>query len=367
MKRSTRASSRSLSSEGDSSSVEKKTTYQKKKGKKLPPLCEPTQWVAILPEGAKNSRGGYTFIPLVDPKTGSERQYVISEEKHQIYEAQKCSDEPRSWLIGDTVQTDGSLLISNPMDPLFLALPYLTKAAKAGKFTTLEAILDDPTRGNSSLLEQYVSSEQWRHICDVKELPGEVFVYRYSQPKTINWLRKKVEALSAELQSQNVHVGSGSVSATLVKSLKNNSASKEDYLVYACGMVCEYLDERLTTVLSQEYSIKDVTKRPQQHTMNQPPAKRQRTDSVDSGLFSQQSSLDDEYSSQQPSGQELSATASRSGGGNSGPLEDYTKCNTSLPPVAPPAKKLSQAQKALAKADKKGMKSLSSFFGKTKT
>ena len=49
MKRSTRASSRSLSSEGDSSSVEKKTTYQKKKGKKLPPLCEPTQWVAILP------------------------------------------------------------------------------------------------------------------------------------------------------------------------------------------------------------------------------------------------------------------------------------------------------------------------------
>ena len=59
---------------------------------------------------------------------------------------------------------------------------------------------------------------------------------------------------------------------------------------------------------------------------------------MDSGLFSQQSSLDDEYSSQQPSGQELSATASRSGGGNSGPLEDYTKCNTSLPPVAPPAK-----------------------------
>ena len=62
---------------------------------------------------------------------------------------------------------------------------------------------------------------------------------------------------------------------------------------------------------------------------------------MDSGLFSQQSSLDDEYSSQQPSGQELSATASSnscSGGGNSGPLEDYTKCNTSLPPVALPAK-----------------------------
>ena len=63
---------------------------------------------------------------------------------------------------------------------------------------------------------------------------------------------------------------------------------------------------------------------------------------MDSGLFSQQSSLDDnEDSSQRPSGQELSATASSngcSGGGNDGPLEDYTKCNTSLPPVAPPAK-----------------------------
>ena len=39
---------------------------------------------------------------------------------------------------------------------------------QTGKFTTLEAILDDPAHGNSSLLQQYVSSQQWKHLCDVK-------------------------------------------------------------------------------------------------------------------------------------------------------------------------------------------------------
>ena len=82
------------------------------------------------------------------------------------------------------------MLVCTPIDPLFLALPYLTQAAKviilspsfiarkseivshsiskAGKFTTLEAILDDPSQTNSSQLEYYVQSEQWKHVCDVK-------------------------------------------------------------------------------------------------------------------------------------------------------------------------------------------------------
>ena len=37
--------------------------------------------------------------------TGLRRQYLVSEEARKICEVQKCSDEPRSWFIGDTVQT----------------------------------------------------------------------------------------------------------------------------------------------------------------------------------------------------------------------------------------------------------------------
>ena len=110
---------------------------------------------------------------------------------------------------------------------------------------------------------------------------------------------------------------------------------------------------------------------------------------MDSGFFSQQSSLNDDNGSSQ----ELTCTptAASSISDDSGPLEDYTKYNTSLQPSNQPTKvyihtcrkeaqstlyvhvhacqaqKQTQAQKALAKADKKGMKSLSSFFGKTKT
>ena len=35
----------------------------------------------------------------------------------------------RSWFIGDQVQQDGSLHLATPVDPLFIALPLLTKSS----------------------------------------------------------------------------------------------------------------------------------------------------------------------------------------------------------------------------------------------
>jgi ribonuclease H2 subunit B len=364
-----------LSQEDSASQEERATSQTKKKSKKIP-ICKPSQWVAIVPESVCKSSSetattanSYTFNALKDPKTGSERKFLFSRESRQICEVLKCSDEPRSWFIGDSVQTDGSLLVCTPIDPLFLALPYLSQAAKAGKFTTLEAILDDPSQINSSQLEHYVQSEQWEHVCDVKVLPGDVNVYRYNHTKTMLWLKKKVERLSAELETQKVHVGPGSQSSALVRSKKQDSVDTKDYLSYACGIVCEYLSEDIATDLAQSYNFKDL-KRTQEDPKNQPPAKKQRTDSVDSGLFSQQGSLDDDDNSQgssQSTNQTLTCTPTASPA-DSQPLEDYTKYNASLPP-APPTKsqKQTQSQKALSKVDKRGMKSLSSFFGKKKT
>ena len=73
----------------------------------------------------------YTFNALKDPKTGgstcyiviathisthtsynagSERKFLFSRESRQICEVLKCSDEPRSWFIGDSVQTGINIL-----------------------------------------------------------------------------------------------------------------------------------------------------------------------------------------------------------------------------------------------------------------
>lgn len=81
----------------------------------------------------------------------------------------------------------------------------------------------------------------------------------------------QVEVVATQLQEQKTHVGSGSWSSTLIKNKKDNLASQgesdlssfhtplilnlfiEEYLKYACGITCEYLDDETTTLLSAEY------------------------------------------------------------------------------------------------------------------
>lgn len=53
---------------------------------------------------------------------------------------------------------------------------------------------------------------------------------------------------------------------------------------------------------------------------------------MDSGLFSQQSSLDDNEDPSHPNTPAVATSASCSG---DGPLEDYTKYNSSLPAIQP--------------------------------
>ena len=68
------------------------------------------------------------------------------------------------------------------------------------------------------------------------------------------------------------------------------------------------------------------------HTSPCYPQKR-RTDSVDSGVFSQQSSLENSEVSSESGSLQLTCTPTATGSDE--PLEDYTKYNASLPPVPP--------------------------------
>ena len=56
----------------------------------------------------------------------------------------KVTNIPIFWsLLGDNyVQSDGSLYVSTPVDPLFTLLPYLMKE-KSGKFVLLDQIFDE--------------------------------------------------------------------------------------------------------------------------------------------------------------------------------------------------------------------------------
>lgn len=316
------------SSQDDNALAECESVVPNKTKRKTKAIeVRPDQWVCIIPDQALATQAGEPapyFVSLADPCTGLSRRYLVFKGGSRIAEVNKFSDEPRSWFIGNSLQTDGSLYLCTPVDPLFLALPSLLTAAKIGKFTTLDAIFEDTLL---KVLEKCIQTDQWEHVCDVKDITDGIKVYRCSMEKTLKWLRHKVDTLSIALKDRGIYMGSGSQSSSFIKS-KKQIESSNDHLVYACGLVCDYLPPELGSQLKQSVGASDEvgvagSKHSIEHYSDPPPAKRK--------------------------GQE------------SEPLEDYSKLWTA-PTETNTKVKLTSAQKALAKTDKTGMKSLSSFF-----
>ncbi|CAL8341722.1 unnamed protein product [Boreogadus saida] len=104
-----------------------------------------SSWVAITAESAidTDKDGDPAFLTLRNPTTDAASLYLFSSGDLQPYEVKAFTEDCHSWLIGQTVQRDGRLLYITLMDPLYLMLPYLVKAAKEGKFQPLDQVVMD--------------------------------------------------------------------------------------------------------------------------------------------------------------------------------------------------------------------------------
>ena len=131
--------------------------------------------------------------------------------------------------------------------------PFLS--LQSGKFTTLEAMLEEGSCKDIHILKDCVQSSQWKHVCDVKRMQetriscnesslslslslfflplslstgisDEVTVYKFSKEKATSWLRAKVEAQATSLEEKKVYVGVGSQSSMLVKSNKRSDLTR---------------------------------------------------------------------------------------------------------------------------------------------
>ncbi|XP_068185644.1 ribonuclease H2 subunit B isoform X2 [Antennarius striatus] len=205
------------------------------------------------------------------------------------------------------------------MDPVYLILPYLIKAGKEGKFQPVDqVVVDEEFPACSRLLNCTYSL---RNVAEEKEV-GSLKFHRYSQEKTMDWLKKKVERTVLVLKKRNISVGEGVKSTTCVKVKSESDWREEDYLRYAHGLISEYISEDLSKALLKHLQLPELTS-PKE---TEPPSKKRK----------------------------LSDTPVEAG-------EDYTKFN-SADFVRKPPKKMTAAQKSLAKVDKTGMKTMSSFF-----
>uniref|UniRef100_A0A3P8N7B5 Ribonuclease H2 subunit B n=2 Tax=Haplochromini TaxID=319058 RepID=A0A3P8N7B5_ASTCA len=239
-----------------------------------------------------------------------------------LYEVKAFEDDFHSWFVGQAVQRDGRLIFVTPLDPLFLILPYLIKSGKEEKFQRVDQVVkDEEFPACSRLLSCARTLASLHHIAEEKEVESQMY-HRYSQEKTMNWLKKKVERTVIALKKKNVSVGEGVKSSTYVRVKSETDNQEEDFIRYSHGLISEYITEDLSKALLTHLGLPELTS-PKE---TEPPSKKRK----------------------------LSDKPVEAG-------EDYTKFNSADFARKPP-KKMTAAQKSLAKVDKTGMKPMSSFF-----
>jgi len=135
------------------------------------------------------------------------------------------------------------------------------------------------------------------------------FFYRYDETKTLKWLKKKVENTVSELKKTKLFVKE-----------QENMSSEESILVYACGLICDYLPTDLASTLKMHLGITEKLSKRKGPVLG-PSSKKTKTE----------------------------------------PVDDYSKL---LPKTKSDLdkKSMTRAQKTLDKVDKKGMKTMSSYF-----
>ncbi|KAI1899841.1 hypothetical protein AGOR_G00065910 [Albula goreensis] len=290
------------------------------------------RWVVIAPDSvadtSKTDNNDPAFVRLRNPATGEASLYLFSSGDSELYEVKAFDEDYHSWFVGQTVQRDGRLLYITPMDPMYLLLPYLIKVGKEGKFQPVQqVVMDEDFPACTRLLSCSRTQASLHHVAEEKEVGSQRF-HRYNQEKTMQWLQKKVDKTVKALKMRNISVGGGVKSTTYIRMKQESDIQEEDYLRYAHGLISEYISEDLSKELLNVLGLPEISS-PKEL---EPPSKKRK----------------------------LSDKPVEAG-------EDYTKFN-SADFIRKPPKKMTAAQKSLAKVDKTGMKTMSSFFSpKVKT
>ncbi|XP_073899548.1 ribonuclease H2 subunit B isoform X2 [Castor canadensis] len=289
-------------------------------------IRKPSHWASPpehLKDASKKMKSGLMFVKLVNPCSGEGALYLFDMCLQQLFEIKVFKEKHHSWFINQSVQSGGLLHFATPVDPLFLLLHYLTKAGKEGKFQPLAQVVMDDIFPNCILLLKLPELEKLlRHVTEEKEIGNKKY-YKYSKEKTLKWLEKKVNQTVAALKSNNVNVGARVQSAAFFPGDQVSNDKEEDYIRYAHGLISDYIPRELSDDLSKYLKLPEPAA-----SLPNPPSKKLKL-----------------------SNEPVEAK------------EDYTKFNSKDLKTEKKNSKMTAAQKALAKVDKSGMKSIEAFFG----
>ncbi|KAK7866351.1 hypothetical protein R5R35_003278 [Gryllus longicercus] len=218
-------------------------------------------WVFLLKGDALDvPEGTPDIVQLRHPQSGNPAMFLFSPGDGMVQEVLTFSENRRSWFIEDTVKSDGKMHLSTPIDPIILILPYLRKATH---IMPLDQLLKDDEFPETERLLRVSGLKQITQIADRKG-DEELNAFKYNEEKALNWLHRKAERVAEVLKQKGIHVGSGAVSNTFIKSSKQENPDQEAYLKYAHGILSEYLAEDLSQLLLQHMGLPE--ERPESHS-----------------------------------------------------------------------------------------------------
>jgi len=242
-----------------------------------------SQWLMLIDESvlkvSDQEQNNPKFLTLRHPKSGDISMYLFSADCQNIYEVLKFQEKHRSWLIGESVQQDGGIYLPTKVDPIYLALTYFMDIfEKDDKFQPLDRIIVDGKTSGCTQLRQCLEDKDLDVIADIQQVEdGREF--RYSQAKTLEWLKRKIHAVANSLEKQNINVSPVTNSGLRLGSTKSTNFGKEDYKWYAHGIVSDYIPQSISLLLKQCMNIQEPKR--EKPEIEEPPAKKARKGSTD--------------------------------------------------------------------------------------
>ena len=189
------------------------------------------------------------ILKLRHPRTNSGTYFLYNSVEKTLLEIMSFNEEHRSWFIGSKVVGDGRMLLSTPVNPLYLLLPYMRKSEKLVPLDQM--IEDDDYPETDSILLGSLDDSKLSIIADRKGT-ADLNVWKFNAEKTLSWLEKKVRSLASVFEETAVDLSEGAASNILKA---GGGGEDHQYLRFGLGVLQEYLSPVLAAQLEERLDL----------------------------------------------------------------------------------------------------------------
>ncbi|KAG9122290.1 hypothetical protein FRC07_001405 [Ceratobasidium sp. 392] len=172
--------------------------------------------ITVLPADAQKSLQASTSslrpLRLPHPRTGLTALFLPH--GSTILELHAINpDASRSWFVGQSVVSDGKLVLMTPIDPAFLLIPFLRALLVGGSqhtFKPTDDLLEELAAQHPDIedvprfLRLDCVQRALRQLCDTKDIPPDLTVQRPSNERIFAFIKRRVDRVIAAQEPQEL-------------------------------------------------------------------------------------------------------------------------------------------------------------------